>query len=71
MENSTTDKAGVPKVAYSIRELVELGPPGRTRIYEELKAGRLKAKKNGKRTIILHDDYMEYLHSLPDYEAAP
>lgn len=58
----------VPKVAYSISELTAVVPVCRTRIYEELKIGRLKARKSGKRTLILADDLTEWLRVLPDYE---
>lgn len=39
--------------------------PGRTRAYEELKSGRLRGRKIGKRTIITEDDAEDWLHSLP------
>ena len=35
-----------------------------------LRRGDLKAKKRGRRTIILRDDLAAYLTSLPDYPAA-
>lgn len=41
---------------------------GKTRMYEELKAGRLKAKKNGSSTLVTNAP--EWLAALPDYEAA-
>ncbi|MCH7618670.1 MAG: helix-turn-helix domain-containing protein [Candidatus Marinimicrobia bacterium] len=62
--------AGVPKVAFSVAEVTRVAPVGRTGVYEALKNGRLKARKNGKRTIILADDLAEWLCSLPDYEPA-
>ena len=56
----------IERPAYKVRDLVG-NPFGRTRLYEDMKSKRLKAKKNGNSTIILHPDYMEYLRSLPDY----
>ena len=55
------------KLAYTIDEAVDAGAGGRTRIYEAIKAGKLKARKRGKRTIILAADLAQYLESLPDF----
>jgi excisionase family DNA binding protein len=38
---------------------------GRTTIYQEIKSGRLRAKKCGKRTIIGEDDAEDWLRRLP------
>ena len=38
---------------------------GRTKIYEAIASGRLKAKKFGKRTVILTDDLRAFLAALP------
>ena len=38
---------------------------GRTTAYGEIKKGRLRARKCGKRTIITEDDGDEWLNSLP------
>jgi hypothetical protein len=43
---------------------------GRTKTYEELKSGRLRGRKIGKRTIITEDDAEEWLLSLPAIEVA-
>jgi hypothetical protein len=40
---------------------------GRTKAYEEINAGRLKAKKSGRRTIIAEDDAEEWLSLLPAF----
>ena len=55
------------KLAYTIAEAVEAGAGGRTKIYEAIKTGELKARKRGKRTIILAPDLLHYLESLPDF----
>ena len=57
----------VEKKAFTIREAVEAGAGSRSVIYEALNAGTLKAKKRGKRTIILATDLAEYLEALPDF----
>ncbi len=52
------------KPAYGLNELLELQPCGRTFVYEEIKAGRLRATKAGRRTIFLADDVASWLESL-------
>ena len=51
--------------AHSIDTLVQEGPFSKTFLYESIKSGRLKAKKAGIRTIILDDDYRQFLADLP------
>ena len=41
------------------------GPFSRSFIYEAIKKGLLKARKGGRRTVILDDDYRRFLESLP------
>lgn len=53
------------KRAYSINDLADGGPEGRTTIFKAIKEGRLIARKSGRRTIILDEDYEAYLKSLP------
>jgi hypothetical protein len=49
----------------SIAEFCERYGPGRTKAYEELKSGRLRGRKIGKRTIITEDDAEDWLQHLP------
>jgi excisionase family DNA binding protein len=51
--------------AMSIAEFCERYGPGRTKTYEELKSGRLRARKIGKRTVITEDDAEDWLLRLP------
>ncbi len=53
------------KLAYTIPELVHDSGAGRSKIYEEIAAGRLKVRKLGKRTLVLHDDVTSWLQALP------
>ena len=53
----------------SIRQFCERYGPGRTRTYKELKSGRLRGRKIGKRTIITEDDAEDWLRRLPAMEA--
>ena len=54
--------------AFSIRQFSEIYNIGRTKIYEEIKSGRLRGRKIGKHTIILEDDGEEWLRRLPVIE---
>lgn len=53
------------KAAYTINELIEVGPLGRTSIYEAIRSGQLTARKFGKRTVVLAADFETFLNSLP------
>ena len=58
------------RLAYSIDEFCEEAGLGRSFVYQEIRAGNLKARKAGRRTLILHDDGERYLRSLPSIGAA-
>lgn len=51
--------------AMSIAEFCERYGVGRTKTYEELKSGRLRGRKIGKRSIITEDDAEDWLLRLP------
>ena len=55
------------KLAYTIDEATKEGAGGKTKIYEAIKSGALKAKKRGNSTIILAPDLIQYLEDLPDF----
>jgi excisionase family DNA binding protein len=54
--------------AMSLAEFCEDYNVGRTTAYQEIKAGRLRARKCGKRTIITEDDAENWLSHLPTIE---
>ena len=54
--------------AMSLSQFCERYGPGRTKAYEELKSGRLRARKIGKRIIIAEDDAEDWLRRLPVIE---
>ena len=43
---------------------------GRTSTYEEIKAGRLHARKVGRKTLIDHDEQRRWFNSLPEMKSA-
>jgi hypothetical protein len=51
--------------AFTIAEIVSTGVACRAKLYADIKAGRLKAKKFGRSTRILESAYREYLESAP------
>jgi excisionase family DNA binding protein len=51
--------------AFSVEEFCQRFGVGRTKVYEELKLGRLRARKIGRRTIIAEDDAEDWSRSLP------
>lgn len=57
-------KAQADKLAYRIDEAALASGIGRTKLYEEMKEGRLQARKVGNRTLILRDELQRFLQSL-------
>jgi len=56
--------------AMSVEEFCDRYGIGRTTAYAEIKEGRLRARKCGRRTIIADDDGDEWLQHLPVMGAA-
>ena len=52
-------------MAYTIHTITEMSGLSRATIFRELRAGRLKAKKVGARTLVLAADWQDYLDNLP------
>jgi hypothetical protein len=50
--------------AYSIEQVLERVPYGREKLYQEIRSGRLIARKSGRRTLILAKDLNSYLDTL-------
>jgi len=51
--------------AFSIEVFCERFGIGRTSVYQEIKLGRLRARKIGRRTVILEDDAKDWSRRLP------
>jgi hypothetical protein len=64
---SGTKRAAIKldKLAYSINDLQELGFGCRAYIYGEINAGRLRATKRGRFTVVLAGDLDAWVASLP------
>jgi hypothetical protein len=64
-------QANAEKRAFDIAGFCQRYGVGRTRAYEEIRLGRLRVRKCGKRTIITADDAELWLGSLPSVPAGP
>jgi hypothetical protein len=56
---------GAPRHAFSVESFATAHEIGRSSVYEEIKTGRLKARKVGERTIITDEDAAEWRSKLP------
>ncbi len=54
----------LPKLALSIPEFCRVAGIGRSRAYEEIRAGRLRIVKCGRRTLIPADALQQWLEAL-------
>jgi excisionase family DNA binding protein len=55
----------IQREGLSIAEACSVAGIGRTTIYQAISGGKLKARKCGKRTLILRDELRHFLASLP------
>jgi len=58
------------QLAFDILGAAKTSGLGRSLIYAAMGTGELRAKKLGKRTIILASDLEKFLEALPDYKDA-
>ena len=63
------DRLAGNRLAYPIDEFADAVGIGRSKLYAEIRSGRLKAKKLGSRTLIKATDAQAYLDALPDMAA--
>jgi excisionase family DNA binding protein len=56
---------GIHREGLSISEACRVAGIGRTKLYQAIATGQLKARKYGKRRIILREDLREFLTNLP------
>ena len=64
------NKPQLSKLALSISEVVSTSGVGRTLVFAEMKAGRLIARKCGRRTVVLIDDLQNWLQAMPSSRTA-
>ncbi|MCK1721277.1 helix-turn-helix domain-containing protein [Bradyrhizobium sp. 141] len=57
--------SNIQREGLSISEACAVVGIGRTKIYQAISTGKLKARKYGKRTLVLRDDLRDFLASLP------
>jgi predicted DNA-binding transcriptional regulator AlpA len=65
---TTTGGGSMPpaeKLAYTIPELSQTSGISRSKIYEEMAAGRLESRFAGKRRLVLRDAAIAWLGALP------
>ena len=60
-----TQANDLPREGLSIPEACAVAGIGRTKIYQAIADGKLKARKLGKRTLVLRADLQAFLASLP------
>lgn len=59
-----TQNYNLNKPAYSVNEVLAMLPFGRTKLYQAINSGKLKATKCGKSTWFLSGDIADFLNSL-------
>jgi hypothetical protein len=52
-------------IAHSVEGVLKIVPCGRTTVFAAISSGALKARKIGRRTIILDEDLRSWLMALP------
>lgn len=57
------------KEFYKVSEIIEITGLGRTKVYEEINSGSLKAKKCGTRTLIPVKSFLEWKNNLLEFKA--
>ena len=66
-----SDRTPMEKLAYRVDEASEVSGLGRSKLYEEIKAGRLRSVRVGGRRLILHEDLVALLKGDKDSTARP
>ncbi len=67
-KNEANREPPLPRLSFGPVGAANVAGIGLTKLYEEIKSGRLKAKKFGKRTLVTAAALEDWLNSLPDYE---
>jgi excisionase family DNA binding protein len=64
--NVNDNTSSLQREGLSVTEACAVAGIGRTKIYEAISSGALKARKFGKRRIILRSDLHAFLAALPE-----
>jgi predicted DNA-binding transcriptional regulator AlpA len=51
--------------ALSVQDTMKATSLGRTKLYREMKLGKIAARKIGRKTVFISDEVVRYLNSLP------
>jgi excisionase family DNA binding protein len=62
------NSAALQPEGLTLAEASSVSGIGRTKLYEAIATGALIARKCGSRTLVLRDDLMRYLRSLPEVQ---
>lgn len=54
------------KIALSVSEVTKVVPLGKTTVYEQIKSGRLRGKRLGRKTFVMVDDLRNFLEGSDD-----
>jgi excisionase family DNA binding protein len=54
-----------PRLVHSIADVAKIVGLGRTFIYQQIKEGRLRVRKAGRRTVVFDTDVKAWLAALP------
>jgi excisionase family DNA binding protein len=65
-EQPKSSKIAALRLAYSIADVTRITGVGRSLLYEEIKEGRLRIRKLGRRTLIFDADLRAWLEGLPE-----
>jgi excisionase family DNA binding protein len=65
-DRDNRSQAPAYRLAHSISDVTNITGVGRSFIYEEIKEGRLRIRKAGRRSLIFDSDLKAWLASLPE-----
>ena len=73
MDAADKTKPELPALGYDPNDIPRLtgGVISRRRVFEDMRAGRLRIKKAGKRNIVTPEDARAYIASFPDRPTKP
>jgi excisionase family DNA binding protein len=61
--------APADKLLLSLDEVKDLTGVGRTNLYREIREKRLRARKQGAKTVVTKADLITWINQLPDYRS--